>query len=66
MLVYIDMYKLTLKTLKLFQIINKEFNTFIRTPEPIELCELESMYILADWLYYASLNSMVSQERYIN
>ena len=60
------MSNLTFKNLKIFDIINKESNTFIRTPEPSELCELDSMYILADWLYYASQNNIVSQERYIN
>jgi hypothetical protein len=60
------MLKLSLKNLKLFDIINKESNTFIRTPEPSEAGELGSMYLLADWLYWASLNNLVSQERYIN
>jgi hypothetical protein len=60
------MLKLSLKNLKLFDIINKESNTFIRTPEPSEAGELDSMYLLADWLYWASLNNLVSQERYIN
>ena len=60
------MSNLTFKNLKIFDIINKESNTFIRTPEATELGELDSMYILADWLYDASLNNMVSQERYIN
>ena len=60
------MLKFTFKNLKLFDKINKETNTFIRTPEPSEACELESMYVLADWLYWASLNNLVSQERYIN
>ena len=60
------MSNLTFKNLKIFDIINKESNTFIRTPEPTELCELDSMYILANWLYDASKNNMVSQERYIN
>ena len=48
------MSNLTLKNFKMFDIINKESSTFIRTPEPSELCELGSMYILADCLYYAS------------
>ena len=60
------MANLTFNNLKIFDIINQESNTFIRTPEPTELGELDSMYILADWLYDASLNNMVSQERYIN
>jgi hypothetical protein len=58
------MLKLTLNNLKLFGISNKESTTFVRTPEPSEACELESMYLLADWLYWASLNNLVSQERY--
>ena len=60
------MSNLTFKNLNCFDIINKESNTFVRTPEPSELGELDSMYILADWLYYASLHKLVSQERYIN
>ena len=60
------MSNLTFKNLKIFDIINTESHTFIRTPEPTEICELDSMYILADWLYYASQNNIVSQERYIN
>jgi hypothetical protein len=39
------MSKLTFKKLKLFDIINKQPHTCIRTPEPTELCELDSMYI---------------------
>jgi hypothetical protein len=60
------MSKLTFKNLKLFDLINKQCHTCIRTPEPTELCELASMYILADWLYDAYCNNLVSQERYIN
>ena len=60
------MLKLSLKNLKLFDNINKETNSFIRTPEPSEVCELDSMYLLADWLYWASQNNLVSQERYKN
>ena len=64
--IYIYTINLTCKNLKLFDIIDKQCNTFIRTPEPTELCELDSMMLLADWLYCASLDNMVSQERYIN
>ena len=60
------MLKLSLKNLKLFDIMNKETNTCIRTPEPSAACELDSMYLLADWTYWASHNNLVSQERYIN
>ena len=60
------MSKLTFENLKVFDIINIQPITFIRTPDPTELCELDSMHILADWLYYASQNNMVSRERYIH
>ena len=39
-----------MKYLKLFDNLNKETNTFIRTPEHSEVFELDSMYLLADWL----------------
>ena len=45
-------------------ILIKKLITAWETPEPSEVCELDSMYILADWLYGASLNNLVSQERY--
>ena len=54
------------KHLQLFGIIDKESNTFVGTPEPSEACELESMYLLADWLHWAYLNNLVTQERYID
>ena len=44
------MLKLSLNNLKLFDNINKEMNNFIRSPQPTEVCELDSMYLLADWL----------------
>ena len=59
------MLNLTLNNLKLFDIINKETNTVISTPELSDACELESMYLLSVWLYWASLNNLVAQERYI-
>ena len=46
------MLNFTLKNLKLFDTLNKETNTSIRTPEPSEACELDSMYLVADWLYW--------------
>ena len=60
------MSNLTFNNLKIFDIINKESDTIIRTPEPTELGELDSMYILADWLYDSHFNNIISQERYIN
>ena len=44
------MLKLPMKHLKLFDNSNKESNSFIRTPEPSEVCELDSMGVLANWL----------------
>ena len=60
------MSNLTFKNLKIFDIINKESDTIIRTPEPTELSEIEGLYILVDWLYDAHFNNIISQERYIN
>ena len=39
------MSNLTFKNLKIFDIINKESDTIIRTPEPTELSEIEGLYI---------------------
>ena len=58
------MSNLTFKNFKMFDILSIESNTCIRTPEPTELGESDSMYILADWLYDASFNNMVSHEIY--
>ena len=44
------MLKSHLKNLKLIDTITKATNKFIRTPEPSEACELDYMYVLADWL----------------
>ena len=60
------MSQLTFNNLNMFDILNKQSITCIRTPEATELCELDSMYRLADWLYYASRNIMVSQDIYIH
>ena len=59
------MSKLTFNTSKIVDILNKRSNTFIRTPEPTELCELDSMMILADWLNSASRDHVISQDIYI-
>ena len=60
------MSKVTFNNLKMFDKLNTQSIMFIRTPEATELCELDSMYRLADWFYYASLDNMVSQEIYIH
>ena len=63
--VYMYMSKLTLKNLNLFDILSKQHSTLIRTPEPTELCELDSVMILADWLDSAPRDNVISQELYI-
>ena len=60
------MSNLTFNNSKIFDTLTKETGTIVRNPEPSELCELDSMYILADWLYYASQTTMVSQELHIH
>ena len=59
------MSKLTFKNLNLFDILSKQHSTLIRTPEPTELCELDSVMILADWLDSAPRDNVISQELYI-
>jgi hypothetical protein len=56
----------TFNMLKLFYILDQQSITFTRTPEPTYICELCSMYIISDRLYWASLDNLVSNEGYIN
>jgi hypothetical protein len=49
------MSKVALKKLNLNEILTTQSHTLIRTPEPTELGEVDSMCTLADWLNWASL-----------
>ncbi len=61
-------YKLTFKNIQISEQLNKE-GRFIHTPEPSEIDEVEqdlkSMYHMADWLYWASINNKISNKKYI-
>ena len=60
--------KLTLQNLHIANTINND-GQFIRTPEPSEMCEVEHelkyMYLLADWLLWASKNHKITTKKYI-
>ncbi len=61
-------YKLTLKNIQISEKLNKD-GRFIQTPEPSEIYEVEqdlrSMYYMADWLLWASVNNKISNKKYI-
>ena len=61
-------YKLTFKNIQIFEKLNKE-GRFIQTPEPSEYeegeSEVKSLYIMADWLLWASMNNKINNKRYI-
>jgi hypothetical protein len=60
-------YKLTLKNIQISEKLNKD-GRFIHTPEPSEVDEIEhelkSMYLLADWVYWASKYNKITNKRY--
>ena len=55
-------YKLTFKNIQIFEKLNEE-GRFIQTPEPSEFeeveAELNSLYVMADWLYWVSKNKKI-------
>ncbi len=56
--------KLTMKNLRIFNHLNSE-GCVIRTPEPSEVCELDSRYRLAYWLCNAAKDKTVSKKQYL-
>ena len=61
-------YKLTFENIQIFETLNEE-GRFIQTTEPSEFeeveSELNSLYIMADWLYWVSKNTKISKKLYI-
>ena len=55
-------YNSTFKNIQIFEKLNEE-GRFIQTPEPSEFeeveAELNSLYIMADWLYWFSKNKKI-------
>jgi hypothetical protein len=54
---YLMASPLTFKNLSIFNMIDSRSGHFTRTPEGSEVDELESMYLLAEWLAWAQTNS---------
>ena len=55
---------LTFKNLSIFNLIDNASGNYTRTPEGSELDELESMYLLVEWLAWAQKNQLVDNKRY--
>jgi len=61
-------YKLTFNNIQIFEKLNEE-GRFIQTPEPSEYeeveSELKSLYIMADWLLWASNNNKINNKIHV-
>jgi len=55
---------LTFESLRIFNLVDSRSGQLTRTPEASELDELESLYLLAEWLAWAQKNELVSGARY--
>jgi hypothetical protein len=56
---------LTFASLRIFDLVDTRSGHFTRTPEASEVDELESLYLLAEWLVWAQKNQLVSCARYL-
>ena len=56
--------KLTINNLRIFNSVNTT-GQVIRTPEASEVCELDSRYHLADWLYHVSRKGKIKEKQYL-
>ena len=57
--------KLTFKNLSILDLVNSQGN-YTRTPEGSEVDELDLMYELAEWCFWAGRNNLITKERYTN
>ena len=57
--------KLTFKNSSVLDLVNSQGN-YTRTPEGSEVDELELMYELAEWCFWAGRNNFITKERYTN
>ena len=55
---------LTFKNLSILDLVNSQ-GTYTRTPEGSEVDELESMYLLVEWLTWAQKNHLLDDKRYL-
>jgi hypothetical protein len=56
---------LTFESLRIFNLVDTRSGHLTRTPETSEVDELESLYLLAEWLAWAQKNQLVSCARYV-
>ena len=55
----------TFKNLSMFNIVDNTNGKYTRTPEGSEVDELESMYLLVEWLAWAQKNQLLDNKRYL-
>jgi hypothetical protein len=55
----------TFQSLRIFNLVDSRSGNFTRTPEGSEVDELESMYLLAEWLAWAQTNHLLTNKRYV-
>ena len=56
---------LTFRSLSIFNLVDSRSGKFTRAPEGSESDELESMYLLAEWLAWAQKKQLLSNKRYV-
>ena len=56
---------LTFQILRIFNLVDSRSGNYTRTPEGSEVDELESMYLLAEWLAWAQKNQLLDNKRYL-
>jgi hypothetical protein len=56
---------LTFESLRIFNLVDTRSGHLTRTPEASEVDELESLYLLAEWLAWAQKKQLVSCARYL-
>jgi hypothetical protein len=55
----------TFQSLRIFNLVDSRSGNFTRWPEGSEVDELESTYLLAEWLAWAQKNQLIANNRYV-
>jgi hypothetical protein len=56
---------LTFKNLKIFNLVDNDSGHLTRTPEASEVDELDSLYLLVEWLAWALKSQLLTDKRYV-
>jgi hypothetical protein len=56
---------LTFQSLRIFNLVDTRSGDFTRTPDGSEVDEVESMYLLAEWLAWAQKKQLITNNRYV-